>query len=175
MFFSELGLLLVYIIIRGLCNAESLSKQDKSEGFDSCDRPNNLTQIGFISLIFQPVWPWNLMDDPKNNWALLLYYIKLFASFQIHQWIQTGVTVRKHSVWVKIDDFLPHVILKFDEWPWKTMGHLFNATASFLHHFIATDEFKLELQSGKGPNLGKIWRLFLPMWPCNLMYDLEQQ
>ena len=37
-------------------------KQGKSEGFDSCDRPSNLTQIGFKSSIFQPVWPWNLMQ-----------------------------------------------------------------------------------------------------------------
>ena len=28
-------------------------KQGKSEGFDSCDRPSNLTQIGFKSSIFQ--------------------------------------------------------------------------------------------------------------------------
>ena len=38
-------------------------QQGKSEGFDSCDRPSNITQIGFKSSIFQPVWPWNLMDD----------------------------------------------------------------------------------------------------------------
>ena len=42
-------------------------KQGKSEGFDSCDRPSDLTQIGFKSSIFQPVWPWNLMDDPKKQ------------------------------------------------------------------------------------------------------------
>ena len=41
-------------------------KQGKSEGFDSCDRPSNLTQIGLKSSIFQPVWPWNLMDDPEK-------------------------------------------------------------------------------------------------------------
>ena len=41
-------------------------KQGKSEGFDSCDRPSNLTQIGFESSIFQPVWPRNLMDDPEK-------------------------------------------------------------------------------------------------------------
>ena len=29
--------------------------QGKSEGFDSCYRPSNLTQIGFKSSIFQPV------------------------------------------------------------------------------------------------------------------------
>ena len=38
-------------------------QQGKSEGFDSCDRPNNLTQIELKSSIFQHVWPWNLMDD----------------------------------------------------------------------------------------------------------------
>ena len=42
----------------------------------------------------------------KNNKAPLLCYSKLCASFQIHQWNHTGVTVRKHQIWVKIDDFL---------------------------------------------------------------------
>ena len=42
---------------------------------------------------------------PKNNSAPLLYYIKLCASYQIHQWIQTGVTVQKHPIWVKINFF----------------------------------------------------------------------
>ena len=41
-------------------------QQGKSEGFDSCDRPSNLTQTGFKSSIFQPVSPRNLMDDPKK-------------------------------------------------------------------------------------------------------------
>ena len=42
---------------------DGLQKQGKSEGFDSCDQPSNLTKIGFKSSIFQPVWPWHLMDD----------------------------------------------------------------------------------------------------------------
>ena len=37
---------------------------------------------------------------------------------------------------------------KFDGWPRKPIGHLFYATLSFLHHFVAIGEFKLELQSG---------------------------
>ena len=32
--------------------------------------------------------------------------------------------------------------------PKKTKEHLFYATLSFLHHFLAIGEFKLELQSG---------------------------
>ena len=39
------------------------------------------------------------------------------------------------------------VTLKFDVWPWKIIGHLFYATSSFVHHFIAIHEFKMELQS----------------------------
>ena len=41
----------------------------------------------------------------KNNRAPLLSIIKLYASFHYHMWIQTGVTVRKHLIWVKFDDF----------------------------------------------------------------------
>ena len=42
----------------------------------------------------------------KNNTAPLLYYMKLCASFQIHQLSQTSVTVHKRSIQVKIGDFL---------------------------------------------------------------------
>ena len=79
---------------------------------------------------------------PKNNRPPLLYYIKFCASFQIHQWIQTGKCGSKLTI------FLFHVTLNFDKWPRKTIGHLFNATSSFLHHFVASGELKLELQSG---------------------------
>ena len=123
---------------------EQFEKQGKSEGFHNWDRPSNLTQIGFKSSIFQPVWPWNLMD---NNRAPLLCYVKLFASFLSHWWIQTGVTVWKRIIWVKNDNFFCSVTLQFDGWPWKTIGHLFYVTSSFVRHFIAIGELKLELQS----------------------------
>ena len=97
-------------------------KQGKSEGFDSCDLPSNLTQIllkldsnrrffARVTLKFDG-WP------PNNNNARLLYYIKLCVSFQIHQLIQTGVPVRKRPIWVKFNDFFSHVTLQFDVWPW---------------------------------------------------------
>ena len=37
------------------------------------------------------------------------------------------------------------VTLKFDGWPWKTIGHLFYVASSFVHHYTAISEFKLEL------------------------------
>ena len=110
----------------------------------------------------------------KNNRAPLLCYFKLCASFRTHWWIQTGVIVRKRPIWVKFDDFQSHVTLKFDGSPWKTIGHLFYATSSFVQHFIAFDEFKLELQSGNAQS-GSNSTIFSAVWPWNLTDDLEKQ
>ena len=54
----------------------------------------------------------------KNNRAPLFFCFKLCASYSSHWWIQTGVTVRKRRIWVKSDDILSCVTLKFDFWPW---------------------------------------------------------
>ena len=202
----------------------SCRKKGKSEGFDSCDQPRNLIEIGFKSWIFSPC-------DLDNCWMTLkydrvppLYYLKLCTSFQRHRWIQTvvtsgnaqfgpnrrffvpydlailwitsknnrapllyyiklvhhfktigtAVTVRKRSIRVKIGNFLSHVTLKFDRWPWKTIGHIFYATSSFVYHFVAIGDFKLELQSG---NVQFGWKstIFLATWPWNLTDDLEKQ
>ena len=134
---------------------------------DGCD----LTQIGFKSSVFQPVWPWNWWMTSKNYRAPLLHYIKLCASSQT-PWLQTGVIARKRSIWVKIGDFLSRVTLKFDGWPWKTIGHLFYATLKFVHHLKAIGEFKLELQSGN-TQFGSKSAIFCPVWPWNLMADLK--
>ena len=99
----------------------------------------------------------------KNNRAPLLCYFKLYASFCSHQWIQVGVTVRKRPIWVKIDDFFSRVTLKFAVWPWKTIGHLFYSTSSFVHHFVTIGVYLS--YSPETPNLGQI-RRFLE--PCDL-------
>ena len=107
-----------------------------------------------------------LWITPKNNRAPLLCYFKLFASFRSHWWIQTGVTVRKRLIWVKIDDCLA-VTLQVDRRPWKMIGHLFYATSSFVHHFIAIGEFKLELQAGNvqfGSNSTIFRAVWLAIW-----------
>ena len=105
----------------------------------------------------------------KNYRAPLLHYIKHCASSQAPRWIQTGVTVRKRSIQVKISDL---VTLKFDGWAWKTIGHLFYATLSFMHNFIAIGEFKLKLQSGNA-QFGSKSVIYCPVWPWNLTDDLE--
>ena len=151
-------------------------EQGKSEGFESCDRPIVRKRpiwvkisdvLSRVTLKFD-VWPW------KNNMAPLLCYFKLYASFRSHRWIQAGVTVRKRPIWVKIDNFFSRVTLQFDVWPWKTIGHLFYATSSFVHHFVAIGDFKLELQSGNA-QFGSNSTIFRAVWPWNLTDDLEKQ
>ena len=110
----------------------------------------------------------------KNNRAPLLCYFKLYASFRSHWWIQAGVTVRKHPIWVKIDDIFSRATLQLDGWPWKTIGHLFYPTSSFVHHFVAIGELKLELQSGNAQSRSNS-TIFRAVWPWNLTDDLEKQ
>ena len=93
-----------YFAAEGRGNVQNL-EQGKSEGFDSYDRPSNLTEIGLNLSIFQPTWPWTDGWPKKNNTAPFLCYFKLFAPFHSHWWIQTGVTVQKCPIWVKFDDF----------------------------------------------------------------------
>ena len=70
--------------------------------------------------------------------------------------------------------FFSRVTLQFDVWPWKTIGHLFYATSSFVQHFVAIGEFKLELQSGNIQSGSKL-TIFLAVWPWNLTDDLQKQ
>ena len=82
--------------------------------------------------------------------------------------------VRKRPIWVKIGDVLSRVTLKFDGWPWKTIGHLSFAVWSFVQHFIAIGEFKLELLTGNA-QFGSNSTIFRAVWPWNLTHDLEKQ
>ena len=139
-------------------------------GQSQLSNPSDLSCLG-SSIKFQGHTGWKI-DDLNPIWERLLgrsqlsnpsdlpqivdfsacvtlKFDKLFAAFRSHWWIQTGVTVRKHLIGVKIDDFFSRVTLKFDGWPSKTIGHLFYATSSFVQHFIAIGEFKLELQPAK--------------------------
>ena len=77
----------------------------------------------------------------KNNRTHLLCYVRLYASFNSHPWIQTGDTVRKRPIWVEIYDvFFSHVTLKFDRWPWKInrvpLPNNIKLCVSFHHHML---------------------------------------
>ena len=129
----------------------------------------NLGQIPrFLEPCDLEIWRMTL----ENNRATLLCYFKLCASFRSHWWFQTWVTVRKRPIWVKFDNFKSRVTLQFDIWPWKTIGHLVYATSSFVHHFVAIGEFKLELQSGNAQSRSNS-TIFRAVWPWNLTLKLD--
>ena len=70
--------------------------------------------------------------------------------------------------------FFSRVTLKFDGWPWKTIGHIIYTTSSFVHHFKSIGELKLKLQSGN-TQFGSKSAIFCPVWPWNLMDNLRNQ
>ena len=156
------------ILLQALC---SISYPLVNSNWSYSPETPNLCQIRrFLEPCDLEIW----QMTSKNNRAPLLCYFKLCAAFRTHWWIQTGVTDRKRPIRVKFDDFFSRVTLKFDGSPWKTIGHLFYATISFVQHFIAIGKFKLELQSGNAES-GSKSTIFSAVWPWNLMDDLEKQ
>ena len=127
-------------------------KQGKSEGFDSCDRPSNLTQIGLKSSIFQPcdleIW---LMTS-KNDRTPLLHYIKLCASSQ------TPLLSRKAQFGSKSVIFCP-------VWPWNSMEELEQGKSE---GFDSCDWPSNLTQIGFKSSI------FSPVWPWKLMDDPEK-
>ena len=85
---------------------------------------------------------------PLIHWSFVHHLcVKLCASFHSHQWNETWVIGRKYQIQVKVNDFMSRVTFKFDRWSWKTIGHVFYVSSTFVHHSIANGELKMELQS----------------------------
>ena len=121
-------------------------------------------QLGSKSANFIPCNQENLRMTLKNNRTPLRCYFKLFPPFHSHRWIQTGVIVRKRPIEGQNWCFLSRVNLKFHKWPWKTIGHLVYAIFSFVHHFIAISEIKLNFECG----YAKIVSKSMVFHPCDL-------
>ena len=119
----------------------------------------------FFSLWELEVWQMTY----NNNRAPLLCHIKLCASFDSHLLIQTGVKIWKHLIWVKIIDFSTRLTLDFEGWPCKTIGYLFYATASFVHHAKAIWRYGLEM-----PKLGHyFFTCDLDLWSLTISFCMD--
>ena len=111
----------------------------------------------------------------KINRASIVCYTRLCASFKAIGLFKLELypgNIQFGSNW----RFLvpSRVTLKFDGWPWKTIGHLFYVASSFVHHIMAIGELKLKQQSGNAQFESKL-AIGYPAWPCNLTDDIEKQ
>ena len=91
-------------------------------------------------------------------------------------WFETGVTVRKRSIWVKIVDFSARAAWKFGRWHWKTIGHISYAASSCIIPSPYLCEFKLELESGNGiceTGLLGFDLCDLDLWPLTLTFCMD--
>ena len=110
-------------------------------------------------------WPWKTIGHLFCTTSSFVHHFKATNEFKL-------ALVRKHSIRVKIPDFLSRATLRFDGWPWKTIGHLFYTMSSFVHHFKAIGGFKLELLSRNAQFRSKL-AIFCRMWSWNLMVTLK--
>ena len=121
-----------------------------------------------VTLTFA-LWPWPFA------WTLPWSLVIIPANFMMIRWeehSQKGVTARQTDR--RTDRQTENTIHRAAWSQLKTLGHLFYATSSFVHHFIAIGDFNLELQSGNA-QFGSNSTIFRAVWPCNLTYDLEKQ
>ena len=143
--------------------------------YSNCSYSPETPNLGQIRRFLEPcdldIWRMTL----KNNTAPLLCCFQLCAWFHCHMWIQTGVRVRKRLsrvltsvtltfelwpwpfAWTSLltmviipENFMmirwwKHTICRAAWSQLKTIGHLYYATSSSMHHFVAIGDFKLEL------------------------------
>ena len=126
-----------------------------------------------VTLIFD-LWPWPFA------WTSLLSLVITPENFMMIRWwehSQKGVTDRQTDRRTdgQTDGRTDWTIHRAAWSQLKIIGHLYYATSSSMHHFVAIGEFKLELQSGNNAQFGSKLTIFLAVWPCNLTYDLEKQ
>ena len=151
------------------------SQQGKSAGFESCDQPRVRKRPIWVKIddFFSRVtlqfdrWPWKIIGH-------LFYAISSFVyHFVVIGELKLELQSRNAKFGSKSTTFFSRVTLQADGWPWKTIGHLFHATSSFVHHFVAIGEFKLGLQSGNAP-FGSNSTIFRAVWPWILTDDLAK-
>ena len=146
------------MLLQALC---SISYPLVNSNWSYSPETPNLGQIWrFLELCDLEIWRMTL----QNNRAPLLCHFKLCVSFHTHWWIQTGVTVRKRSIRVKIDDFFEPCDLKFLRMTLK------NNRASLLCYFKLCVSFRTHLwiqiwvTARKRPIWGQMRRFLEPCY-----------
>ena len=100
----------------------------------------------------------------KNNRAPLLCYFQFVHHFKAISEFKTELLSGNSQFGSKSTIFFYQCDLEIWQMTLKKIRHLSQPTSSFVHHFAAIGEFKLELWSGNG-QIGSKLANFLPMWP----------
>ena len=103
-----------------------------------------------------------------------IWYLFYATSSFVHNYKAPGNSNWSHSPEMLIScqnlRFLSHVTLQFDVRPWKIMGHIFYVTSSFVHHFVANDQYSLETLNSV-ENMRLIVPCGLEIWRMALEYN----
>ena len=121
-----------------------------------------------VTLTFD-LWPW-----PFARTSLLSLVITPENFMMIPWWEHSQKGVTDGQTDGQTDRQTENTICRAAWSQLKTIGHLFYNTSSFVQHFIAIGEFKLELQSWNAQS-GSNSTIFRAVWPWNLTDDLEKQ
>ena len=113
-------------------------------------------------------WPWKTIEHLFYATSGFVQYFVTISQFKLELQSWNAKLGSKTAI------FFSSVTFKLDGWPWKTIGYLFYATLSFVHHFTTISEFKLELQS-ENAQFGSKSVIFGPVWLWNFLDDLEKQ
>ena len=98
-------------------------------------------------------WPWAF------EWTLLWSLVITPENFMMIRWWEHS---KKGATDGQTDGQTANAICRAARSQLKTIGHPYHATSSFVHHFKATDEFKLELQS-RNEQFGSKSAIICPM------------
>ena len=108
------------------------------------------SNCGFFSLCDLEIW-WMTW---KKYIGHLFYitssfvpHLKSLGEFKLHSLSRNG------QFFVPCDNLS---LVKFDGWPWKTIGHLFDVALSFMHHFIAMGRIQTKVTVRKPSIVVKI-------------------
>ena len=122
-------------------------------------------------------WPWKTTGHLFYNTSSFVHDFKTMGVFKLEFKSENAKFRSKWAI------FLSRLTLKVDRWPLKTIGHLFYIASSFVHHFIAMGEFKLELQTGNAQFGSKstifepcdleIWRMTLKNNRTHLLSNIK--
>ena len=122
-----------------------------------------------------PVWHWNWRITFKTIEHLFYVTSSFVHHFVAINQFKLELQSENPIFGFQVVIFLSHVTLKFDGWPWKTIGHFFYATSRFVQHFVAIDQFKLELQSWNTKKISIFYPVkSLEMSQVTLKYTIVQ-